>query len=333
MMRRWRLAVAAALFGVGALIVAAVPAGSPRPLASPTPDRGLGALYHVETSAINAAREADAVAAARIWWRRGNPAAAMALLERSSAPEAVRTLAEFALNTGQWSRAEAALVRLDQAEPATAAWAAMQLGALLAATRPDAARIPLERAASTSAYQVEAARLLTVLAVTSNPTRIGLTLAQMGWWPQAELAFASAPDDPLALALIALARARLGKPGQQQLEAALVFAPLDVQVQLVAGLVHRERGALEASRAALVAAAALAPDDPLVYAELGTAYQLLGDLVTAEYWLRYAETLSQGDAAIGARLEALRAEELSLAAALALMADAGVSPPSLESGR
>jgi len=118
-----------------------------------------------------------------------------------------------------------------------------------------------------------------------------------------------------------------GKDGVAHLRTALLWAPDDPQVRLLAGLVYREREQYDASLSALIMATALDPDDPLLYAELGTAYQLHGDLVTAERWLQYAVALSGGDARFVDRVEALRGYEQTLSAALeAMIAGERLSP-------
>jgi Flp pilus assembly protein TadD len=116
-------------------------------------------------------------------------------------------------------------------------------------------------------------------------------------WRYAELALSQAGDDPRALAFTGLARDRQGEDGGAWAAEAVRRAPDDPQVRLLYGLHLRETGDYEASRTEIIAAAALDPGNPVMYAELGAAYQLTGDLAAAERWLTYAVNLADGDPA------------------------------------
>ena len=96
---------------------------------------------------------------------------------------------------------------------------------------------------------------------------------------------------PLALAYGGLARDMQGKDGAPQIDAAVTVAPDDPQVRFLQGLHLRLAYDNAGSLDAMVQAVALDPENPALYAELGKAYQLTGDLTAAERWLKFAVSL------------------------------------------
>ena len=82
-----------------------------------------------------------------------------------------------------------------------------------------------------------------------------------------------------------------GKDGAPQIEAAVTVAPDEPQVRFLQGLHLRLAFDNAGSLDAMVQAVALDPENPALYAELGKAYQLVGDLPTAERWLKFAVSL------------------------------------------
>lgn len=290
----------------------------------PDHERPLQALYLLESAAVDEGWTADrALRAARIWQALGNPANAAAYGEMALAAGGTdrQALAEVYIEMGDWSRANDVLERLIAStdEASTISWASLQLSLIRAGSHPEEALAQLERAIQLEpGYAASMSSLLDTLTVTSNPTRIGMTLVQMNLWTQAERAFSYAPDDPLALAFTGFVRETQGKNGAAYLRAALDLSPDDAQVRLVEGLYYRQRGDLQPSLDAFARAVALDPDDPALYAELGTAYQLTGDPVTAEHWLQQAIDLSDGDPRYEAMLEQIRTEELNFGRALGL---------------
>jgi Flp pilus assembly protein TadD len=143
--------------------------------------------------------------------------------------------------------------------------------------------------------------------------RVGLALADTENWPLAELAFQHAMDTGAAfgeaLAYIGLARDRQGKNGGFAFQQAVSAEPQNPVVQFLWGLHLRARDDLEASRQALVTATVLDPLNPAYYAELGTAYRLMGDLENAERWLWVAADSSSGDPRFAQLLALFYAEE------------------------
>lgn len=295
-----------------------------QPITYPDNERPLQALYLLESESQRDGWTADRAArAARIWQGLGNPASAVAYGEMalSLGGGDRQSLAEAYIEMGDWSRANDVLDRLIMTtdEPSTIAWAALQLSLIRAGSHPVEALALLERAIQTEpGYASSMSLLLDTLTVTSNPTRIGMTLMQMDLWTQAERAFSYAPDDPLALAFIGFIRETQGKNGGAYIRAALNLSPDDAQVRLVEGLYYRQRGELQTSLNAFARAVEIDPNDAAIYAELGTAYQLLGDPVTAEQWLQQAIDLSGGDPRYEAMLDQVRTEELDFGRALGL---------------
>ncbi|MBL8132160.1 MAG: hypothetical protein JNL42_09915 [Anaerolineae bacterium] len=294
--------------------------------------RPLQALYQVEERALKEGwSSALAETAGSIWWELGDPVEAVAYWQMADDSEAIhRRLAEAYLELGEWGLASDLLRSLETgADDATRAWVAMQLGLMHAASDPQSARDWLEQAASSEpGYASSLGALINTLSVTSNPVRIGMALARLELWQYAEHAFMEAPYDPVALAFLALSREQLGKDGSVYLSAALRLGDNDSQVRYLEGLIFRLRGDYEASLAAFIQATALHPDDPALVAELGTAYQHVGDLVSAERWLQFALDLSSGDPAYARRIESLRTEEATLRDAIAAMIDSAPIPES-----
>jgi tetratricopeptide (TPR) repeat protein len=131
-----------------------------------------------------------------------------------------------------------------------------------------------------------------VLESTTDPVRIGIALARADLWSHAELAFSQSAD-PLEVAYSGLARDMQGKDGSPQIEGAVAFAPDDPQVRFLQALHLRLNFDYPGSLEAIIQAVALDPENPALYAELGRAYQLAGDMATAEHWLKFAVSLDE----------------------------------------
>ncbi|MBK8021449.1 MAG: tetratricopeptide repeat protein [Chloroflexi bacterium] len=283
-------------------------------------------LFTLEQEAADAGWLPDrAELAGRVWWELGNPREAVSYWQMAGSSTSVRRrLAEAYLELGEWGFASDTLKLLDvdMVDASLRAWSVMQLGLIHAAADPQAARAWLERAAAAeTGYSDSLDALIDTLSVSSNPVRIGMALAHMGLWSFAEHAFADAPFDPVALAFTALSREMQGKDGTSHLRSALELGAGDSQVHYIEGLVYRQRLEYEDSLSAFIQAVALHPDDPALYAELGTAYQLTGDLVSAEHWLQMAADLSGDGSRYADRLEELRTEEAMLREVIGLMID------------
>ncbi len=82
-------------------------------------------------------------------------------------------------------------------------------------------------------------------------------------------------------------------------------------VRYLLGLHRRATGDLDGSRDALAEAVALDPNNPGYYAELSSAYRLLGDLDNAERWLRVALDTSNDDPRFSQMLALFYADEVT----------------------
>ncbi|MCB9450474.1 MAG: hypothetical protein H6672_03495 [Anaerolineaceae bacterium] len=279
------------------------------------------ALYQVEARAALYGWSPDLlVTAGNIWYANGDPWQAVDYWFASvqAAPERadlVRRLAETLLEIQRWPEAVDALNRLVTLTP-NDRWGHYQLGLLLAAANPPAAREHLEQASIEGAYQELALALLAVLSSTADAggaMRVGVVLAEHELWSYAEIAFnfaASARESfPEALAYTGLARDKQGKDGGEPVAAALRLAPEDPQILYLYGLHLRVTGDLIGSRDMLLRAAILEPENPAFAAETGTAYRLTGDLEQAEAWLKIAVQLSGDDPAFERLLALFYTEE------------------------
>ena len=126
--------------------------------------------------------------------------------------------------------------------------------------------------------------------------RVGQTLINLKQWAYAELAFQNAADisypNPQALAYLGWVKSRQGKDGSSWIEQATTLAPQDPEVWYLRGLHFRARADYIQSLDAIAQSVRLAPNNAGLYAELGTAFRLVGDLEQAEYWLDYAVSAS-----------------------------------------
>lgn len=288
--------------------------------------RPLQALYHVEAEALRDGWTPDRLRLAGDLWREaGDLSRAVAYWERAEADVLIlRDRAQAYVELGRWSNAADALDSLLALLPADSkdrAWAQFQLGLIRAASDPTAA-LELLRAAEPT-YGIDAARLIPILESDPDPTRVGIALAQAKLWSYAELAFSQALSDPLALAYGGWSRDLQGKNGAGWISAAVELAPDDSRVRLLQGLHLRQTYDYDGSLEAIVAATALDPENPALYAELGTAYQLVGDLSSAERWLKFAAEM---DERFQPLLDAFYDEETSLLEQLGFVNEAALSP-------
>lgn len=273
------------------------------------------ALYHIAALAAETGwTPALHQQAGDLWARLGDTEQALFHWEQGPAddPLLARRLAEAYLIRGRWADAQTWLetsVALQPDDP----WANYHLGLMLALYDPAAAEPYLRRAALDPAYQ-ETARAVRVTLLEHQddnltnsvalPILVGLTLVDHAEWTGAELAFtyantvyeqnAGAPL-PEALAYLSLAQNERGGDGTAAVQRAVGLAPNDAQVRFLQALHERHHGRYRASLTAMIQAVALSPESPVLYAELGTAYRLTGDVGQAQYWLQAAVDFSGGD--------------------------------------
>ncbi len=286
--------------------------------------RVMQALYQVEVLASQQGWTADlSRLAGDLWYEAGDVRRAVPYWEAASStlPDdrlLLRTLAEAYLMTQRWPDAVDHLQLLVDSH-STDSWAHYHLGLLRAAFDPFAARAHLQAAAAAPAYQTTASALLQIVENSADSSvvsaDVGLALADAELWPYAEIAFRHAVDlgqtFPEVLAYVGLAQDRQGKDGSEWINRAVAVDPQNPVARFIYGLHLRDLGELDRSLNALVQAVVLDPDNPAYYAELGTAYQLVGDVENAERWLRMAVETSNQDARFQQLLALLFAEETS----------------------
>lgn len=259
----------------------------------PPVSRPMQSLYQVEAQAARGGWSPElARQAGDLWQAAGDLNRAVAYWEAAAPDEPVlRERAQAYVTLGRWADAADTLDHLLRILPDGSpyrAWAQFQSGLIRAAYDPAGALDHLR--ASQPDYDAQAIPLIAVLESTSDPVRIGIALANAQLWQYAELAFAQSAD-PVGLAYGGLARDMQGKDGGVWFEQAVAFAPENAQVQFLRGLHLRLAFDYDASLQAIIAAVALDPENPALYAELGKAYQLTGDLTSAEHWLKFAVSL------------------------------------------
>ena len=289
-----------------------------------TEERVMESLYHIERQASRDGWTPDlARQAGDLWRTSGDLVRAAAYWETAGDdPLVLRNLSQAYIEIGEWARAVDTLQRLIRFTPDDA-WVNFQLGLILASIEPGRALVYLN-----AAIPVYGDSLTGVIEGVrrGDSMRVGMALAEQRLWAVAELAFEQV-GSPRAYAYGAYVRDEQGKEGGALIQQAVALAPDDPQVRLLEGLHFRHEGDFHASLEAIIAVAALAPENPTMYAELGTAYELVGDAITARRWFEYALTLSGNDPQFQAILDAFDAEQQALLNVLGLSTDEPFVPP------
>lgn len=266
------------------------------------------ALYQVETLAAQSGWNADlARVAGQIWEQLGDLSMAATYWEIAVASQPddsslVRYLAQAHIDLQQWDEARAALRHLIQLAPDENR-AHYQLGLLEAVFDPTSASDHLRLAARDLLYRDIAFELLPLISSkkinAATAMQVGLTLASHDLWSYAEVSFRHAADlgnpFPEALAYTGLAQDRQGKDGSAATEKAFALAPDNPQVLYLRGLHLRAVFDYVNSVGNFEQAMNADPANPAYAAELSTAYRLVGNLGSAELWLKTAVTLSNND--------------------------------------
>lgn len=258
--------------------------------------RPVQALYAIEAGETQTGLDAGSLR-----YRLGDISGAVAAWERVTQPDAalLSDLARGQMALGRWDDAQTTLRSLVALEP-TQAWAQAQLGMLLASYQPDVARAAFAAVGQEPIYADLAAALESALTLYADDPllsmRLGTVLADNGEWAFAELAFSRAARDlepfPEALVYQGLAREMQGKAGGAWVTRAVALAPEDARVRYLQGVYLRAAGDPLAAVDALAQAITIESQNPLLYAELGSAYRDLRDLEQAERWLQAALAVS-----------------------------------------
>jgi tetratricopeptide (TPR) repeat protein len=267
-------------------------------------ERPVQTLFQWEQTTARSGWTGESALQAGVAWKKlGNISRAVAYWEIASQRDPAdadiwRALAESYINLQRWSLATIALTRIVELEPDDH-WARYHLGLLQAAAASPSAIAHLRTIAPDSQYAPVVADVLLALESDNAAMQVGLTLARHDLWNYAELAFQHALtfDGPLpeACAYLGLARDRQGKDGSAAIEQAVSARPDSPLIRYLQGLHLRLRGNHSLSLDSFLRAATFDPANPAYAAELGTAYQLIGDSQLAEAWLRKAVILSGND--------------------------------------
>lgn len=303
---------------------------SPRePLASVSPPgHPLLALYQTRIAGT-------ALSEGQAWLNAGDSARAVEAWDAITALDTAETpllsiMAVEALNAGEYGLARDALQTIVSRNPSDHA-AQFSLGLLLAAAGSDGAANALQTASAEPAFREPALAVRGAL-VAEAPERLGWALFAGRYWPHAELAFTRAAALPsfsaAGMAALAVSREFQGKDGGLWMERALSAGPSDAGVWALEAVHLRLAGDFPGSLSAAQRAAALASESPAMLAQLGAAYERLGELDDARTWYDRAQALANGDP----RYEALAAaaaqsEDTALAALLDALERGDASAP------
>lgn len=302
--------------------------------------RPLQAAYRNAAGALESGWDAERLRVSGDLWREAGylaQAAAdweAALTLSPNDADRARDLTLTYIELGRWELALSALDRLLALTPADS-WARLQRGLIRAAVTPEAALEDLRAAAVEPAYTTLVGALIAAIADPVDvqdavPVRVGLALADAELWPQAELAFErslAAGGSARAAAYVGWSRDQQGKDGNAMIARAVAAAPQDAQIRYLQALHLRYRGDYAGSLGAMIQAVALDAASPLLYAELGAAYHLTGDVISAEHWLRRAVEFSGGDPRFQALLDQVSAGEQQTLEALGLGDLAAIGRP------
>ena len=292
------------------------------------PDHPLTILYRAHLAG-------DALAEGRAWLNNGDPVRAAEAwagvpdLTDADTP-LLQTLADRALDAGNASLARAALETLAGRNSADYP-AQLALGLLLAAAGADGAAAALQAASSGPALAAPAQDILAAL-TSGSAERVGWLLFAGRYWAEAELALTRAAAETGfsagGMAELGLSRNFQGKDGEVWIGRAVSAAPNDAGVRALEALHLRLTGDWPGSLNAAQRAAALAPESPAMLAQLGAAYQRLGQLDDARTWYQRAQALAGGDPRYAELAEAVaQTEDAALEALLEALESGEASAP------
>ncbi len=238
----------------------------------------------------------------------------------------LRDLASGYFERGEWFAFQKTLQSILAVAPADP-FANFHFGLMTAILTPSQAHPYLQVATDDPLYS-DVARAVRVLlleqgeATSYDPVfsrfQIGLLYLNFEMWTYAEFAFNQVNTlnlathqqaHPLALAYSSLARTRQGKDGGDAIRDAVQLAPDHAEVRYLQAVYYRHQKDYSNSLNAIIQAVALDSDNPTLYAELGTAYRLVGEMKEAESWLQTALAYSGNDPQFAAILEEFYAQE------------------------
>jgi len=274
--------------------------------------RVMQALYQAEAQAARSGWTADLLRVAGDLWQEAGDLTRAVPYWQAAAESGdlgiLRRLAQAEIDLQRWSDAADSLAQLIESNTENF-WAHYQLGLIRAAFDPQTAEAHLRIAGRDPQYGEKVVPILNAL---DDPMSVGIALMDAELWPYAELAFQYAADVgqdyPEALAYTALARDHQGKDGSPWIDRAVTLDSQNPLVRYLQAMHLRLAGDYDSSLEAMIQAVALDPQNPGLYAELGTAYWLVDDLEQAEYWLEFAVNLSDNDPRYQQMLDQFRSE-------------------------
>jgi Flp pilus assembly protein TadD len=213
----------------------------------------------------------------------------------------LRTLVQRTIVAREWNTAITLLNKWIALSP-NDEYALYQLGLLTLPSDVQTGMTYLNRAAADPEYRDTVAALRNIVIKGSSATsgmlssQIGLALVNLKLWPYAEHAFTTAlkqgNNSPVVLAFLGVTQDQQGGDGTAFVQRAYSLAAGDALVNYAAALHWRLMGKPDNALVALSRAAALAPKNPAIAAEIGLLYQSEGRLDYAALWLNVAVALA-----------------------------------------
>ena len=274
-------------------------------------------LYQVEVQAQQTGWSAELYqTAGNVSWQMGDTQRALSYWEpiRDEITDLnlLRRVTEAQLQVQDWASAQATLEQLWLQNPDDD-WVNYQLGLLKIVHNSPEVATYFPRIPSRSPYFDSANQLMEYYLNGETTLAIGIALSQDGLWSHAELAFRYSSDFaypyPLAMAYLGFARTQQGKEGHDWLEQAVLLEADNPEIHYLQGLSFRIGGDFHGSLAAFLKSVSLSSENAGLYAELGTAYRLVGQIEDAEFWLDTAVTVSNESPAFSQLLETFYTEE------------------------
>jgi tetratricopeptide (TPR) repeat protein len=217
---------------------------------------------------------------------------------------AIRRLAEQQIANHDWQQAEQTLAQLVALQPDDVQ-AAYWLGLLLAPQDQTLAAVYLNQVAANPTWTGRAKAVLVALeaypryALTDAHTTLGLALINLNEWDFAErtleLALEVNTINPTARGYLGYVRDQSGRDGLLDIQAALAMSPNDPVLYYLLGQHWRQLSRHDDAYSAFLQAYWLAPTNPALAAEVGTALQNLSDLAGAEGWFKKAIELAPAE--------------------------------------